>query len=230
MKNQQLNVTKLLKLVLALTLIVASAFVTNEVMAAYQRTADNTVPAFTNPELTQRNGNERVDRGDVVTVFEERGNAYFVRYPTSRGTKDRWVPKSIFNDPISQPSGDYNSKVNNFINDSRYRAGTRWDNCYTYASQFTNYVFGQSNPRNGSVFYSANEIRNGDVVHVNAAYGKSQHWLVVLYRNGNNLTTIEGNWTNHTVRYSESAYKIQNGILYSGGSPFRAWDRGYHFQ
>ena len=69
----------------------------NEVIAAYQRTADNTVPAYTNSELTQRNGNERVDKGDVVTVFQETDRAYYVRYPTSRGTKDRWVPKNIFN-------------------------------------------------------------------------------------------------------------------------------------
>ena len=98
MQTQKSNLTKLFQFVLALALVASSVFVASEAIAAYQRTADNTVPAYTNPELTQRNGNERVDRGDVVTVFEERGNAYYVRYPTSRGTKDRWVPKSIFND------------------------------------------------------------------------------------------------------------------------------------
>jgi len=66
-------------------------------MAAYQKVADNTVPAYRNAELTQRTGNERVDKGDLVTVFEERDNAYFVRYPVKNGTKDRWVPKNIFN-------------------------------------------------------------------------------------------------------------------------------------
>ena len=145
------------------------------------------------------------------------------------------VDVSILTDKVNQVPPDpiptdYDSKVTGFINDNRFKAGTRWNNCFTYASQFTQQVFGKANPRQGAVFYSANEIRNGDVVHVNAAGGKSQHWIVVLYRNGNNLTTIEGNWTNQTVRYSTSAYTIQNGTLYSGGSPFRAWDCGYHFQ
>ena len=66
-------------------------------MAAYQKVADNTVSAYHNPELTQRTGNERVDKGDLVTVLEERSNAYYVRYPVKNGTKDRWVPKNIFN-------------------------------------------------------------------------------------------------------------------------------------
>lgn len=111
MQTQKLNLTKLFQFVLALTLVATSIFVAGEAIAAYQRTADNTVPAYTNPELTQRNGNERVDRGDVVTVFEERGNAYYVRYPTSRGTKDRWVPKSIFNDNNGSGSGDVRQKL-----------------------------------------------------------------------------------------------------------------------
>lgn len=132
----------------------------------------------------------------------------------------------------SAPNGDtgsYDSKVKAFINDTRYRPGSKWNNCFNYASAFTNYVFGKS-PRQGAYFKNANEIRNGDVVHVNAANGKSQHWIVVLYRNGNRLTTVEGNWTNQAVNYSDSAYTIQNGTLYRGNAPFRAWDCGYHFQ
>ena len=67
------------------------------VLAAYQRTADNTVPAYRNSSLTQRTGNERVDKGDVVIVLQETNRAYYVRYPVRNGTKDRWVPKNIFN-------------------------------------------------------------------------------------------------------------------------------------
>ena len=78
---------------------IALMFFTTVALASYQKVADNTVPAYHNPELTQRTGNERVDKGDLVTVFEERANAYFVRYPVKNGTKDRWVPKNIFNAP-----------------------------------------------------------------------------------------------------------------------------------
>lgn len=74
--------------------------------ADYTRTADNTVPAYTDENLTNRIGNERVDAGDVVVVFQETDRAYFVRYPTPKGTKDRWVPKNIFNDPISNGGGN----------------------------------------------------------------------------------------------------------------------------
>ena len=217
------------KTFVALAFMFTLIFATTTVFADYQRTADNTVPAYMDENLTQRTGNERVDRGDRITVHRETDRAYYVTYPVRNGTKTRWVPKNVFNSS-SQPSGDYNSKVQAFVNDGRYRAGTRWDNCYTYAAQFTSYVFGKSSPRDGQWFGSANEIRNGDVVHVNASGGKSQHWIVVLYRNGDRLTTIEGNWTNHTVNYSDSAYTVQNGTLYRNGSPFRAWDCGYHFQ
>ena len=96
-------------------LIALLAFVvlmSGESLAAYQRTADNTVPAYTDSNLRNRQGNERVDRGDVVTVFQETSGAYYVRYPTPNGTKDRWVPKNIFNGGnnvnVFHPSeGDY---------------------------------------------------------------------------------------------------------------------------
>ena len=75
------------------TLIISAA-----AFASYERTADNTVPAYTDPELRNRIGNERVDAGDRLIVFEERENSYYVRYPVRNGTKDRWVPKNVFND------------------------------------------------------------------------------------------------------------------------------------
>ncbi|MBR1580179.1 MAG: RICIN domain-containing protein [Selenomonadaceae bacterium] len=85
-------------MVMLLTALLAFiAPISGEVLAAYQKTADNTVPAYTDQNLRNRQGNERVDAGDVVTVFQETSNAYYVRYPTPRGTKDRWVPKNIFN-------------------------------------------------------------------------------------------------------------------------------------
>lgn len=56
--------------------------------------------AYTNSALSQRNGVEYVDKGDTVTVLNEAGNAYYVRYPLARGgTKDRWISKSAIDKP-----------------------------------------------------------------------------------------------------------------------------------
>lgn len=61
---------------------------------SFNRTATQTVNAYVMPDLSSRSGNERVDRGDNVTVLREEGNAYLVRYPVSGGTKTRWVNKN----------------------------------------------------------------------------------------------------------------------------------------
>lgn len=110
----QLNEFKRLFGFMLMSMLALCVLLSSEANADYQRTADNTVPAYTDRELRNRIGNERVDRGDVVTVFEESGNSYYVRYPTPRGSKDRWVPKNIFNGGsnnnvrVVQPSeGDY---------------------------------------------------------------------------------------------------------------------------
>ncbi len=79
-------------------------------MADYQRYADNTVPAYRDEALTNRTGNERVDRGDLVTVHQETSRAYEVTYPTPSGPKRRWVSKSIFND-----SNDVRQKLLNAV-------------------------------------------------------------------------------------------------------------------
>lgn len=103
----------IIPMVMLLLLLISST-----ALAAYQRTADNTVAAYRNEALTQRTGNERVDKGDVVTVLQETDRAYYVRYPVKNGTKDRWVPKNIFNAQarsVSQPSNTVT------INDGWYR-------------------------------------------------------------------------------------------------------------
>ncbi len=84
------------KILMTLAFIFTLIFASTTVFADYQRTADNTVAAYHDENLTQRTGNERVDRGDLVTVHQETGNAYLVTYPTPRGNKTRWVPKNIF--------------------------------------------------------------------------------------------------------------------------------------
>lgn len=313
--------------------------------ASYERTADNTVPAYTDPDLRNRNGNERVDAGDRLIVFEERENAYYVRYPVRNGTKDRWVPKNVFNNNranfqlsnynlscpserqlrftgrlwnannnseitgvhvyigggvgaggefigefrtdnnhnfnhtmnvpanrsgnqlvviyavngidakeldrrninisnSSTPSGNYDSKVNAFKSNLKYQhnGNTGWD-CGAFADEFAKVVFGKSSKTDGRVFYDQNQIQSGDIVHVNPRDGFSEnpHWIVILYRNGNQLITMEGNWLTPKTyglngkiygrtRYSEDKYTIENGRFCLNHTPFRKWDRGYHFK
>ena len=104
-----------------------------------QRPALQTVPAYTNSALTQRNGNERVDKGDMVTVLQETNNSYYVRYPVSNGTKDRWVSKDIFIDnPVP-------AKLQNLINTWNNR--TWRDHTYLpsvkQCKEFASYIFNQ---------------------------------------------------------------------------------------
>lgn len=66
----------------------------------YEDIARQTVPAYRDAGLTQRNGNERVDEGDHVTVLQKEGNSFFVDYPAGKTRKQRWVDKMIFEEPI----------------------------------------------------------------------------------------------------------------------------------
>lgn len=132
----------------------------------------------------------------------------------------------------------YDQLVNSFLADSRWKPGTKYNGsqrpklssyscsgCCAYAADFVKYVFGKSSPRSGSDFYSPSEIRAGDVIRVTG----SQHWFVVLYRNGNNLVTVEGNWTNGCVQQSTGAYTISGNTLKRNGKKFRTFSVGYHF-
>ena len=63
----------------------------------WSKIATKTVNAYDTPALKeQRNANERVDKGDRITVYAETGNAYYVSYPISNGFKKRWVSKDVF--------------------------------------------------------------------------------------------------------------------------------------
>jgi len=138
-------------------------------------------------------------------------------------------------------AGDYNSKINAFISDGRWANGVAWGSghgaycgypssgCAAYCADFENYVYGTTGWK-GTAFYSAGEIRSGDILHVNSSeYG--QHWFVVLSRNGNSLYTAEGNYSSR-VFISNSRYTISgnNVIFYAGGVAHTyTITTGYHF-
>ncbi len=92
---------------LGLTALFTFVVLTSGEAIAATRMAKNTVPAYTDQSLTNRNGNERVDRGDAVVVLQETNDACYVRYPTPNGSKDRWVSKCIFATVVYPNEGDY---------------------------------------------------------------------------------------------------------------------------
>ena len=134
----------------------------------------------------------------------------------------------------------YDSKVSSFLSTAKWKNGAVWNSskrptigngsgtgCYSYANDFIKYVFGASGSfaNTGTAFYSPSSIRNGDVIKVVG----SEHWFVVLYRNGNRLTTAEGNWLGKVV-ISDTAYSLSGNTLCRSGKKFRTFSVGYHYQ
>ena len=97
---------------------------------------------FENANLTAKKG--RVDTADPVTVFEETGSSYHIRYKTnSGGMKEGWVTRDIFKEPPIPPNNEtLNSLMNNWV-------GKKWDNRnYNELKSkeclgFANYIFKQ---------------------------------------------------------------------------------------
>ena len=129
----------------------------------------------------------------------------------------------------SMSASEYNSKVNSFLSDSRYKGGAVCTNCYDYTNWFTSYMFGRS-PRGGDAFSNPSEIRAGDILHFYHSWstGSSQHWIVVLSRDGNSLYTAEGNVSGGKVRISNSQYWIEGNQLKERGSTITSFDSGWH--
>lgn len=130
------------------------------------------------------------------------------------------------------------SAFTNFINDSRWSAGTTWTysqtpklssfqgwGCCAYCADFTMYCFGNYNPRGGSAFYDTGEIRAGDVLTVGNQSDGTGHWFVCLKRSGNSLYVAEGNYANK-VRIGWN-YSIASSNRFSEDS--RTFTAGYHF-
>ena len=112
---------------------------------------------------------------------------------------------------------NYDSKVNSFINDSQWSNGTSWGDsqmpklsthkawgCYAYACDYSKYMYGLNQASLGTAFDNRNgisELRSGDVVKIN----NTPHYIIILYRNGDKLTTAEGN-ASQKVRIGDSYY------------------------
>lgn len=133
-----------------------------------KKTAMRTVNAYTNSSLTRRTGNERVDKGDVVTVLGEGSNYYYVRYPVSNGTKDRYVGKDIFKEvPQGNDSVVYNRMLTLSTSSSGYIKNTKYTGsgqCRGFANKVyttlfnVNSITGYTSDNYGATSYSGSYI------------------------------------------------------------------------
>lgn len=95
--------------------------------------------------------------------------------------------------------------------------------CCAYTADFAKYVFGKDSQCSGEMYTDSKYIRTGDIL-----YFVSDHWICVLYRNGDKLITAEGNWGGEVI-VSSSAYYMVGDTVYRDGEPFRTFCEGYHY-
>ena len=125
---------------------------------------------------------------------------------------------------------NYANNVRNFINDPRFTNGITWNSsqrpkvsrwsstgCCAYVNDFITYVYGSTSVYSNDFtkYTTLNSIKTGDIVHFyykDKNGNDKQHWMVVIYRDGQNLYTAEGNRGGHVV--IKLGYRIMNGKLY----------------
>ena len=138
----------------------------------------------------------------------------------------------------------YWSNVNGFLNDGRWSNGISWASgmtpklntswsstgCCAYAADFAAYTYGLYGRSVNSMtpFYSASEIRTGDIIHT----VNPEHWFVVLKRDGDNLYTAEGNYLSKVrASLSTRGYFVSGNTLYqayTNSSARMSFSVGYH--
>ncbi len=130
---------------------------------------------------------------------------------------------------------EYDSKVNAFINDSRWKNGASWgygkepcisdwvcESCFAYTADFVKYMFGREAPQYGDEFSNASEIRAGDVI-----YAHNPHYIVVLSRSGNNLRVAEGN-RGGVVKITDNEYYISGSRVVNRVWSGFNYEKAYH--
>lgn len=165
---------------------------------------------FENANLTAKKG--RVDTADLVTVFEETGSSYHIRYKTnSGGMKEGWVTREIFKEI---PPLDFSTIRKTYPDYSKFREGNHNNKCHDYAMKVVSMLLGKKVETYNFNNYkrkNKSELRNltsGDVVR----YKNDGHTIVIISVNGNtiNFTDCNYDWKN-TVRWrSLNVTEIEN--------------------
>lgn len=165
---------------------------------------------FENANLTVKKG--RVDTADPVTVFEETGSSYHIRYKTnSGGMKEGWVTREIFKELLNY---DFSTIRKTYPDYSKFREGNHNNKCHDYAMKVVSMLLGKKVETYNFNNYkrkNKSELRNlssGDVVR----YKNDGHTIVITSVNGNtiNFTDCNYDWKN-TVRWrSLNVTEIEN--------------------
>ena len=142
----------------------------------------------------------------------------------------KYAGKTYYTGIVSFGYAGIDQKMNNFINDGRWKNGIAWgDNqrpklstyssqgCAAYCADFVRYVYNNNNLRSGTRFTNVSGIKAGDVLHITCnKWG--QHWIAVIGRSGNTLRVAEGNVLkngSHITMVSNGTWVISGNNIYS---------------
>lgn len=153
---------------------------------------------FENANLTVKKG--RVDKADPVTVFEETGSSYHIRYKTnSGGMKEGWVTRDIFKKANWEELFEKSLKLHPQHSYWQGEAFGAWE-CHGFALMIANEISG-TNPRNWRKVYgnnALNSLKPGDIIRTgDNGQHKGGHSMVVLYVDGNNIHVVHSNVHNN---------------------------------
>ena len=162
---------------------------------------------FENANLTAKKG--RVDTADPVTVFEETGSSYHIRYKTnSGGMKEGWVTRDIFKEPVI----DFSAIKRKHPDYSKCYGGVYGNygtNCHSYALYVLSELTGKKVATAGFQFKKANKgelwkLSAGDLVRYRSPANDKDigHTVIVVSANGNVISVTDCNSDNKsTVRW-----------------------------
>lgn len=181
---------------------------------------------FENANLTAKKG--RVDTADPVTVFEETGSSYHIRYKTnSGGMKEGWVTREIFKKPVVDFS-EIRRKHPDYSKCYGGVYGKYGTNCHSYALYVLSQLTGKKVATAGCNFkrFNKNELWNvseGDLIRYKSPDNNKQwgHTVIVVSANGNAINITDCNSDNKsTVRWRTIYISEIEKLFYNNGNNY----------
>lgn len=181
---------------------------------------------FENANLTAKKG--RVDTADPVTVFEETGSSYHIRYKTnSGGMKEGWVTRDVFKKPVVDFS-EIRRKHPDYSKCYGGVYGKYGTNCHSYALYVLSQLTGKKVATAGCNFkrLNKNELWNvsaGDLIRYKSPDNNKQwgHTVIVVSANGNAINITDCNSDNKsTVRWRTIYISEIEKLFYNNGNNY----------